>query len=943
MKPFTGKLDPVPERKPFTGKLDGEPEGRTVSEVVGDTARGVLSGGIGLVKTVGDLAALSGLAAPDNAVSELAGNAQKYYTDGDPNLGATGQSEYLKEQRRQQQQAIDAEESQLGKAGAAIKTTLTNPALLGDMAAQNIASLVPALGAGRLAAGAATKLGTSAATAGKVGVQAAVGTGAVQQATDVSSGAYDAAMAQPQEVWDANPEYLKRVAAGQKPDQVKQELAMSAARAAFLPAAGVSVASQFVPGGQAVERALVGGAAKAATLGGLKGAAVGALKGAGGEALSEAIEEGGGQVAANLGAQAYTDPNRGTFDDVGQNAALGAIGGGLFGGVLGGAAGITPSAHPAANATQQALVPSPAESQPVQAQAAPVQTPMADQAEVVSAPLAQTETPPLQADSEVASAANQSVAQPVNQPQVPQGQSIEIDPNAGTLSRGLVQMASGQSVLPAAVPIPAPAQPEPGTKPPEPAIGSTKPATSPESAIGSKTLEQSPPKKAIDPGKSVDTPIGNDWRMQNESEWRTGPGFDDERALAQQLSITDQREIDRAESAPSVVPKKPTAEQKLDTAARSAIASGRIDRKLISKTLGVPISAVSEAIKRARSELTSTPPQAYDLDAAPKTAELPKNQEKDNVRQEEPVPTDASTDASINAGAESSANEQNGIEVKGQSAQEEVTAPEEVSSENGPVYDESSEVLDDDIHPPSGPFSSLANAELVARRFEGGRVVPVDGGYVIRTPVKQRAPAAPKEPEQDQNLAPVVDGGGDKAQSESQASQENAESVGSNSPYENQEEPEGQLSAQTVSADQPQQPSGRPAKAESSDSAPAIEGSAQNVQGLEGEGNQSLQPQPVQSNDDSMGGQPSPGIKTSKLGKSGAGKLKPKRIERDNPKIANVFVNAALRDKEGNRLTWSGKPEDHPGRMSAFDAIRENETLLKSYKALIKCLRASGG
>ncbi|HWH81275.1 MAG TPA: PLxRFG domain-containing protein [Burkholderiaceae bacterium] len=319
---------------------------RTMGEAASDTGRAVMGGMAGLVKSGGDL---YGLASGDmqNPVSALGKDAQEYWTE--------GQSQPLKDKITARKAAIDASPTMLGKFGTAIKETITDPALLGDTVASNVATMVPGMIAGRavqgamagraLAAGPITEAmaGAAAQTGAKVATGAAVGTGAVQQGADVSSQAFDDSMAKfdtPEKIAAAlanNPIFAARVQAGEAPRDVAQSLGLSAARAAFLPAAAISVAANAVPGGTMIERALIGGAARDTIKEGTRFALPKAMaKAALGEGTQETLEEGGGQFAANVAKQNIVDPNQALDENVGENAGMGAAGGiGL--GVAGGA------------------------------------------------------------------------------------------------------------------------------------------------------------------------------------------------------------------------------------------------------------------------------------------------------------------------------------------------------------------------------------------------------------------------------------------------------------------------------------------------------------------------------------------------------------------------------------------------------------------------------
>ena len=314
---------------------------RTWGQAAGDTGRAVMGGMAGLVKSGGDL---YGLASGDmnNAASELGRNAQEYWTE--------GQSQPLKDKIAARKAAIDASDSTPGKFWTAIKETVTDPALMGDLVASNIATMVPGMAAGRavqgamaaraLAAGPITEAAAGAAAHGaaKVATGVAVGTGALQQGADVSSQAYDDSIKKTAAELSNHPDFVARVQNGEAPRDVAMSMGLSAARAAFLPATAISVVSNtWVPGGTMLERALIGGAARDTIKAGTKYALPKAMLKAGlGEAGQETIEEGGGQFAANVAKQRFVDPNQDLSQDVFENAGMG-FSGGLGMGVPGGA------------------------------------------------------------------------------------------------------------------------------------------------------------------------------------------------------------------------------------------------------------------------------------------------------------------------------------------------------------------------------------------------------------------------------------------------------------------------------------------------------------------------------------------------------------------------------------------------------------------------------
>ena len=325
---------------------------RTWGQAGADTLRAAASGIGGLIKSGGELYGLA-TGDMDNAASNLGDTVQNYWQD--------DYSPQLKAKMAARRADIDAAQGVAPKAWAAIKDTLSDPALAVETAASNAATFIPGAAAGRLAAGAKLASGMRAAQefgpvgmaargaiateAGNLGTKAAIAGTALQQGADVSQSAYDSAIQQDDGVWAKNPQFMQAVqtAVDNGADvndaitQMKHQFALSAGRATFVPATAVSVAANAIPGADLLERSLVGGGAiKAAA----PGQSFGRLRAMGkamlGEGAQEAIEEGGGQFFGNVAQRAYTDPNRDLGTDVGENAGMGAAGGMLFG-VVGGA------------------------------------------------------------------------------------------------------------------------------------------------------------------------------------------------------------------------------------------------------------------------------------------------------------------------------------------------------------------------------------------------------------------------------------------------------------------------------------------------------------------------------------------------------------------------------------------------------------------------------
>ena len=332
--PSTAKKD---EFDPSTATLE---KPRTWGEAAKDTGAAVMGGLAGLVKTGGDLYGLAS-GNMDNAASELGRNAQEYWSD--------SKSQALQTKIAQRKANIDAQESTLGKAWTAVKDTLTDPALAADTVVENVATMLPGAGVGRAVGAAKYARGFQAASefgpaslaareaiakqAGKYATGAAIGTGAVQQGADVSGDIYGDLMKKTDAEWDASPDFQSALQRhGGDRQAAKSELANATARAAFLPAAGISVAANAIPGATYLERALVGaplrtGAKEVGRFGAARGFARGVL----GEGGQEFVEEGGGRLGANLAAQQQAMPGHDTWDGVGENAGMGFAGGACWG------------------------------------------------------------------------------------------------------------------------------------------------------------------------------------------------------------------------------------------------------------------------------------------------------------------------------------------------------------------------------------------------------------------------------------------------------------------------------------------------------------------------------------------------------------------------------------------------------------------------------------
>ena len=178
-------------------------------------------------------------------------------------------------------------------------------------AAAQAATTVAAKQAAEQALGAAVKEATKSAV--KRGTAASVGTGAVQQGTDVGVGAY-------KQMYDT------LIAQGVPPEQAATET-INKARAAGVAGAVISLLAQRLPGAQAMERALAGEKGK---LGRVAGAVVGGVK----ESPGEIVEEVGGKGVQNIAAR-MVNPEQSLTEGLGATAAQAGLGGFGMGSTVG--------------------------------------------------------------------------------------------------------------------------------------------------------------------------------------------------------------------------------------------------------------------------------------------------------------------------------------------------------------------------------------------------------------------------------------------------------------------------------------------------------------------------------------------------------------------------------------------------------------------------------
>jgi N12 class adenine-specific DNA methylase/GGDEF domain-containing protein len=584
-------------------------------------------------------------------------------------------------------QAIDAEKSEILRTKErelaqtegfvpTVKRVLTDPALLGSFAAEQV-PMVATLGAGTastaaragqaaatraLAGGAApAAVREASATAGNQAAQRfVVGSNAALEAGPAGEQAYQQALALPQEVWDANPDYQAMVAQGVSPELAKARIAQQGAEistglGAVAGAVGGRVAAPF-------EASLF---TRALPTGGPGALAANTAVGVAREAGEEAVQEGGGQLASNLGVQ-QVDPNQDPFEGVPESAGVGAAIGGVVGGGMGAGGSLFSRGERAA--APPALV------DPVTGATSPMPDP-------ANGPMSRVVT-----QAAAAGVVPTTANPPPPAPTPEQQQAEALTSQAQTLRQ------EAQTALPTAL---------------------TDQRALLEKAV---QLAANPEAKAV----AQDSLDLFDERWEKE---RTTAQTNEAKAadLEQAAARTVPAGIDPATG--ELLP--------LDEAAvRAAITNGFDQGQPVSpKALLAafpaltPVRAkelrqeVSAARRAAATGSPSTP--------APAAAAAAPEQSTPPAEAPAAVQTPTAVDSPLAVATE-----------EGTSALADEAAPAPVNAaETESPFDESTDVLDDDITAPSGPFTIADAAERAAKREGGGaRVFAVDGGFVVRKP-----------------------------------------------------------------------------------------------------------------------------------------------------------------------------------------------------------------
>lgn len=271
---------------------------RTFGEAATDVGAGLVGGAGKLIQLPGQL---YGLATGDFSETGTLGLGKRI-----EKAGEEMKSEGLKarEQERAAKIAEAEKKGQLSAFGTALGETLKDPGLLINFLAEQAPQLLVPFGAAKVG---------SALTAGRAGVRAAVGAGAVQQGADIGSGSYE--------------DIYKELRDKGVSEADAKESALNLARASGASGAVISLLAQKLPGAKQLEEAMAGVPSKA-------GRVRGAIGTAAGEAVGEIPEEVGGKFTQNL-AMREVKPEQELTAGLGETAAMAAIGGAGLGGAAG--------------------------------------------------------------------------------------------------------------------------------------------------------------------------------------------------------------------------------------------------------------------------------------------------------------------------------------------------------------------------------------------------------------------------------------------------------------------------------------------------------------------------------------------------------------------------------------------------------------------------------
>lgn len=614
------------------------------------------------------------------------------------------------------------------------RQVLSRPRLLGQFVAEQVPNLVTigtgarasAANAGRMALTRALTGGAARdvaeATAREAGKKAAERFIAVANA-GMESGpaalqAQQEAMNLPDEIWEQNEAYRAMRAQGIEAGEAKRTLANEAS---LLPRL-VGLAAGYVGGkvsapfeADVFTGQIAGGARSLLTGAGVRRT----LAGAGKEAAEEVVQEGGSQFGTNLGVRTL-DPSRSLMEGVPEAAGTAAV----VGGVLGGGMNVVGTVASRQAATDPAAPPAPAEPPPL-----PPPLPDMGQREAMLR-------------ESLASAA------PEEQPAAYARLVEFLEANGRMLGQEPITVASDGTAI----------TPEQGTAPTD-GWEVSRPAVDLTPDVRTAQTRH--------PGFPLPDPANGPLsRAVNEA---AGMG-----ALASQQPVTLQalrNEEAGGDAAPAQAAEPPgnvdpatgelvpfSREQTKFYLAQQATNGRMPESKMIAKIFGMKPREASELRREVMIELKAQKEadRAAATQPISEASNVATTTGSDAVGAQRVGVLDAGGDTGrVDAVAGAAGGEVADGTAARAAETTQAAAPAPDAQAGSLTYDDSEELLDSDITPPSGgPFTQRGAADAHARRHAGGRVFEVEGGFVVRTPSSSGF-AATAESESATRLAPT--------------------------------------------------------------------------------------------------------------------------------------------------------------------------------------------
>lgn len=365
LKPFTGDFQPVSPAstaalKPFSGDFDpvasapGTPPKprlqRSWGEAAKDAAVGIAQGAWNLAGSAVQMHQMTPAGAIQRASTESALRAQGIRPTPVAEINASGNAA-IDEWKSPALRESQAELSETKGVLPTLKRVATDPKLLTQFAAEQVPMLASlgvgtaatASRAGGAALQSALARGASSEVAQRYGGQVGravarrfnVGAAGGLGAGFSGMGAEQDALQQDDATWEKNPDFQRRVAAGEDPQAVKDSLA----RRAGLTAAAIAGPVSAATGGLTARLETdiftrnLGAAGPRALLTRPGAAQVGSAIAR--EGAEEAVQEGAEQFAQNVGVRVNADAERGLMEGVPEAATIGGTVGALIGGGLG--------------------------------------------------------------------------------------------------------------------------------------------------------------------------------------------------------------------------------------------------------------------------------------------------------------------------------------------------------------------------------------------------------------------------------------------------------------------------------------------------------------------------------------------------------------------------------------------------------------------------------